>query len=144
MATTSAQPTRAAAPTSGADAPQTTVQLLRRLLDELSTLFRQELRLALAEISRSVSQLLLGVSSIAVAGAVLFASLLLLLAAAVLALAQALPAWLAAAIVGSAAALAGYLLLRAGRSRFTATALKPEHSAESLRRDKDVLMRRAP
>ncbi len=140
MATTSAQPP--AGFEGDAGEAQTTLGLVRHLLDELALLFRQEVRLATAEVSRSLTKLLTGATSVAVAGAVLFAGLLVLLAAAVLGLALALPAWLAALVVGVVAILIGVALLGVGRSKFKAAHLKPEHTIDSLTKDKDVLTRR--
>ncbi len=142
MATTSAQPTPGLAEPD-LDS-QTTVGLLRKLLDELSLLFRQEVRLATAELSRSLTNLVTGATSVAAAAAVLFAGLLVLLAAAVLGLALAMPAWLAALVIGVAVILLGFALLNLGRAKFRATTVKPEHTVESLSKDKDVLTRRAP
>jgi Putative Actinobacterial Holin-X, holin superfamily III len=124
---------------------QTTLALVRQLLDELTLLFRQEVRLATAEASRSLGSLLTGVTSFAVAGAVLFAGLLVLLAAAVLGLALVLPAWGAALVVGAAVILIGVGLLGAGRAKVRSTNVKAaaERTAASLREDKDVLTRRA-
>jgi hypothetical protein len=139
MATASAQPTQAPA-SNGRDA-QTTFGLVGHLLDEVTLLFRQEVRLATAEVSRSLTTLVTGTTSVAVAGAVLFAGLLLLLTAAVLALALAMPAWLAALIVGAVATLCGAGLLIAGRTRFRETSIKAAvaRSAESLSKDSAVL-----
>ncbi len=139
MATPSAPPTTG--PPTGEEA-QTTLGLVRHMLDELSTLFRQEVRLASAEISHALTSLVAGATSLALAGAVLFAGLLVLLAAAVLGLALALPAWLAALVVGFAAIIVGLVLLSAGRAGFRKAELKPRHSVESLSKDKDVLTRR--
>jgi hypothetical protein len=141
MATSSAQPPSALGAAAEHEA-QTTLGLLRRVLDELSILFRQEVRLALAELSRSLTGLLRSATSFAVAGAVLFAGLLMLLAAAVLGLAVAVPAWLAALIIGCAAVMVGFALLGIGRAKLRATSMKPEYSAESISKDKDVLTRR--
>ncbi len=141
MATTSAQPPPAVGAAAEHEA-QTVVGLVRQMLDELSTLFRQEVRLASAEISRTLSSLLVGATSVAVAGVVLFAGLLVLLAAAVLGLAVALPAWLAALIVGVAVVVIGVALLGVGRAKFRKTNVKPVYTAESLNRDKDVFTRR--
>src|ERR1043166_2060228 len=80
--------------------PQKISELVRHLLDQVSTLFRQELSLAIAELSRSLRALIVGTTSVAVAGALLFAGLLILLLAAVVGLALILPAWLAAVVVG--------------------------------------------
>jgi xanthine/uracil permease len=72
-----------------------------------------------------------------------FAGLLVLLAAAVLALAQWLEPWLAALVVGIVVVIIGVLLLLAGKQKLHPEQLKPERSAESLRRDKDVLVRKS-
>lgn len=122
--------------------PQTIPELLRHLLQQLSILFRQELRLATAELSQSLPSLLAGATSVAIAGALLFASLLVLLFAAVLAFALIMPAWLAAVLVGAIVLLIGASLLGIGISRFRATRIQPRLSVESLRKDKDVLTHR--
>jgi uncharacterized membrane protein len=122
--------------------PQKITDLVRHLLDQVSTLFRQELSLATAELSRSLSALIVGITSVAVAGALLFAGLLVLLFAAVSGLALVLPAWLSAVIVGVVVVLIGASLLGVGVSRFNAATVPPKRSAESLRKDKDVLTQR--
>ena len=122
--------------------PQKITDLVRHLLDQVSTLFRQELSLATAELSRSLSALIVGVTSVAIAGALLFAGLLVLLFAAVTGLALVLPAWLAAVIVGVVVVVIGASLLGVGVSRFKAATVPPKRSAESLRKDKDVLTQR--
>ena len=122
--------------------PQKITDLLRHLVDQVSTLFRQELSLATAELSRSLSALIIGVTSVAVAGALLFAGLLVLLFAAVIGLALVLPTWLAAVVVGVVVVLIGASLLGVGMSRFKAATVPPKRSAESLRKDKDVLTQR--
>jgi Putative Actinobacterial Holin-X, holin superfamily III len=121
---------------------QSTLALVRRLLDELSVLFRQEVRLAIAEVSSALGSLTIGATSIAAAAAMLFGGLLVLLAAAVLGLSLALPAWLAALLVGLVVIGAGIVALRIGNARFHAGALKPARSARSLLKDKDVLTRK--
>lgn len=122
-----------------ADERDTTVGLLRRLMDEVSTLFRQEVALATAEISRSLSSAKAGVASVATGGAILFAGFLALLAAVVIGLAKTMELWLAALLVGVVTGIVGYLMLHAGRRKLGPSALKPTHTQESLRRDKDVL-----
>ncbi|MBV8975348.1 MAG: phage holin family protein [Sinobacteraceae bacterium] len=129
---------RLAAATDGDSA----MYLVRRLLDEVSTLFRQEISLASAEVSRSVSQAKAGVGSVATGGAVAFAGLLFLLGALVLGLSRVMAPWLAALIVGGVAAVIGLILLKAGKNRLDVDALKPRHTQESLRRDKELLERR--
>jgi hypothetical protein len=116
--------------------------LLRRLTDELLTLFRQEMALATAEVSRTVAGYLTGIASIAIGGAVLYAGFLALIAAAVLGLAHVVSDWLAALIVGGVIALIGGGLLLAGMKKLKAEDLKPERTINSVREDKDVLLRR--
>ncbi len=120
------------------------MSLVRRLVDELTTLLRQEVALATAEFSRSLSAARSGVGSVAAGGAVAFAGFLVLLEAVVLALSQALRPWLAAAIVGVVVAIIGVILLQAGKRKLDPATLRPRHTAESLRRDKALLERRSP
>ncbi len=133
--------------TAGADGDresQSAFGLLRRLTDELSTLLRQEMALATAEISRSMRVMLTGAAALAVGGAVLFTGLLAMLAAAVLGLATVLRPWLAALIIGAAVAVIGIVLVLVGIRSLDPSTLKPSRTAESLRRDKDVITRRQP
>ena len=121
---------------------QSAFALLRRLTDELTTLLQQELALATAEIFRSMRVLLAGAASLAAGGAVLFMGLLAMLAAAVLGLATVLQPWLAALVIGAAVALIGLVLVRVGIRSLGPSTLKPSRTAESLRKDKDVITRR--
>ncbi|HVY82081.1 MAG TPA: phage holin family protein [Steroidobacteraceae bacterium] len=123
---------------------QSTLDLMRRLLNEVSTLFRQELTLARAEFMRSISRVLVSATSIAAGGAVLYAGLLVLLAAAVLGLSKVLEPWLAALIIGVVVGVIGYVMLHAGIKKMSNTSVKPELTQDSLKRDKDVLMRKEP
>lgn len=136
--------TPAAAPANGDRESQSAFGLLRRLTDELSTLLRQELALASAEISRSMRVMLAGTASLAVGGAVLFTGLLAMLAAAVLGLATVLRPWLAALVIGAAVAVIGIVLVLIGIRSLDPSTLKPSRTTESLRRDKDVITRRQP
>jgi hypothetical protein len=124
--------------------PHTIVSLLKRLTDELSVLFRQEMALASAEFSRSMKVFFVGVASVATGGAVVFAGFLVLLAAAVLGLAEWMEPWQAALAVGGAVVLVGVVILLVGRKKLAPEVLKPERSVRSLKRDKDVLVRREP
>jgi hypothetical protein len=121
---------------------ETTVGLLKQLTEDLSTLFRQELALATAELSRTVPTFLAGFASVAVSGAVLFSAFLVLLAAVVLALSNVMSPWLAALLVAVIVGLIGYGMLHAGLKKMKPSALKPNRTADSLRQDKDTLMRK--
>jgi hypothetical protein len=144
MATTPyGSPPAASAANDGRES-QSSFALLRRLVDELTTLIRQEFALATAEISRSLRVMLTGAASLAVGGAVLFTGFLAMVAAAVLGLATVLAPWLAALVIGAAVALIGVVLVMAGIRSLDPSTLKPSRTAESLRRDKDVITRRQP
>jgi hypothetical protein len=123
---------------------QSAFGLLRRLTDELTTLLRQELALATAELSRSMRVMLTGAAALAVGGAVLYTGLLAMLAAAVLGLATVLRPWLAALVIGAAVTIIGIVLVLAGMRSMDPSTLKPSRTAESLRRDRDVITRRQP
>jgi uncharacterized membrane protein YqjE len=123
---------------------QSVVTLLRRLTHELSTLLRQEIRLATVEISGALKRAVAGALATASGGAVLFAGLLVLLAAAVLGLATVLPAWASALIVGVVVSVIGLILVLSVAKQLNPSALEPERSVRSLAKDKDVLMRREP
>lgn len=144
MATTPYGSTPVSSPMNGDRESQSAFALLRRLVDELTTLIRQELSLATAEISRSMRVMLTGAASIAAGGAVLFMGCLALLAAAVLGLATVLAPWLAALVIGAAVTLIGAVLVMVGVRSLDPSTLKPSRTAESLRRDKDVITRRQP
>lgn len=123
----------------GARDGRTLFGLITDLWRETSTLLREEVELAKAELSEKASHAGSGIASIATGGAVLFAGFLMLLFAASAGLARALPpehaAWLAPLIVGAVVALIGYIMLAAGRRRLRAGELKPTHTLTSLRRD---------
>lgn len=93
---------------------ESVIALLRRLMNELSTLVRQEIALASAEVSRTIRTLVASAASVAIGGLVLYAGALVLLAAAVLGLSNLVEPWLAALIVGLAVGVVGYFMVHAG------------------------------
>lgn len=123
---------------------ESTVGLLRRVMDEASTLVRQEFALATAEIKASTRKLLVGAGSVAMGGVVLFAGFIGLLAAAILALALVLSAWLAALIVGGVVVFIGAVMLYGGIKKLEPSKLTPELTRESLKRDKELLTGKKP
>ncbi|CAA9214720.1 MAG: Protein of unknown function DUF1469 [uncultured Blastococcus sp.] len=89
-----------------------TGELIGQLTEQLSTLVRNEARLAQAEVTQKAKRLGVGAGLFGGAGLVGFFGLAVLISAAVLALAEALPAWLAALIVAVVLfAVAGVLAL---------------------------------
>jgi uncharacterized membrane protein YqjE len=111
-------------------------ELLRQLSQETTTLVRQELELAKAEMAEKGKRAGLGAGMFGGAGASALLGLGALTVAAIVALDAALPLWLAALIVGLLwLAIAGALALQ-GRSRVqAATPPVPEQTQESMKED---------
>ncbi len=107
---------------------------------ETSTLVRQEVTLAKAELTRTATQVGKEVGVLAVGGAIAYAGLLALLAAVVLGLvAFGLPPWLAALIVGVVVAGGGYALVRRGLSGLKGVDMAPRQTMETLTEDVNAL-----
>ena len=118
--------------------------LLGDLTRDLTTLVRQEIALAKAEISAKASSLTSGLVAAGIGGAVLFAASLVLLYAvvySVMALFDRMgwPVWLAPWLVGIVVAIIGYVMLQKGISTVKAQNLTPERTAESVRKDAEVV-----
>ena len=118
-------------------------QLLADLSSETTTLVRREIELAKAEISEKVTQVGLAVAALAAGGLVLFAGFLVLLDAAVYGLGRVLEPYgwpaLAALIVAIATMVVGLIILMIGKSSLKSENLSPRRTAESLRRDTQLL-----
>jgi len=117
--------------------------LWHQLTAQLATLLRQELALARTELYQSALQVLSSVGTVLVGILFLYVALLLLLVAAVVGLALLVPLWLAALLLGGSALAIGLLLVLSGRRQLKKAHLAPSHLPHSLRKDKDVLLRRA-
>jgi hypothetical protein len=113
-------------------------ELLSELLQESSTLVRQEVQLAKAELSQNAAEAGRAIASMVVGGAVIYAGLLAIIAAAILGLGEAgLPWWLAALVVGVAVAVVGALLVSRARSALKEANLAPSQTVESLKEDRE-------
>jgi uncharacterized membrane protein YqjE len=126
------------------DSPQTLPGLLHQLTTQLSTLLRQELTLARTELYQSLTRLLASVGTIMAGLALLYAALWLCLVAALVGLAMIMPVWLAALGLGVVISAVGFVLVRQGRRLLKSAQITPSHLPQSLRKDKDVLLRRTP
>jgi hypothetical protein len=124
--------------------PESAATLVGRLVDDVTALVRNEVALAKAEFGEAVGSIRIGMSEFAYGAGLLLAGILALAAAIVLALSEVIAPWLSALIVGSVLALAGYLLMHAARKRLSPAGLKPERTREAIRRDVQVVARRAP
>lgn len=126
------------------DSAQTLSGLLHQLTSQLSTLLRQELTLARTELYQTLTRLLASVGTVMIGLALLYAALWLCLVAAVVGLATMMPVWQAALGLGVVISGIGSVLVWQGRRRLKTAHLTPSHSPQSLRKDKDVLLRRTP
>lgn len=116
--------------------------LLTTVMQEISSLVRNEAELAKTEMSEKTDQAMAGIASIAIAGAVLLGGFLTLLAAAVFLLNEVLPPdttpWLSALIVGGVVTVIGIIMLKAGQKKLQARNLMPNRTMSSLQSDKTV------
>lgn len=110
--------------------------LIADLVRDSTTLMRQEIDLAKAEMAEKAGQVGRGGAMLAAGGLVAFAGLLFLLLAAVYGLATVVEPWWAALIVGGATVVVGGILLMIGRSRLSADGLAPRRTLATLREDR--------
>ncbi len=113
--------------------------LLRRLADEATTLFAQELALLKSEMTSSINDTKTGIVSVASGGAVMFLGAIFLLLSAVYGLSNVVEPWLAALIVGGVVTLIGVIMLMTGKKKIEPAALRPRHTEAALRKDADMV-----
>ena len=144
MAKQPPSPATNVSPSSGIDRePDSAAGLLSRLMGEVSTLFRKEIALAKAEVSEAASEAKAGAISLVAGGAIIFAAVLVLLAAIVLVLAKVMEPWLAALIVAVVLAVIGFVMIQSGKKKLESSSFKPERTQDALRKDKEMVQRRA-
>ena len=115
-------------------------ELVKQLSTQTSTLVRQEMRLAQAELQEKGKKAGLGAGMFGASGIVAFLGAGTLIAAIVLALATALDSWLAALIVAVVLlAAAGVAALMGKKQIEQATPPAPEQAMESVKRDVDTV-----
>jgi len=119
-------------------------ELVQELSQQTSTLIRQEMRLAQAELTEKGRHAGKGAGMFGGAGAVALYGVGALVAAAIIGLGTALEPWLAAVIVGVVLlAVAGILALTGKREVDRAGPPKPEQTIESVQRDVETVKARA-
>lgn len=117
-----------------------TGQLVSQLSAELSTLVRDEMRLAQAELSGKAKRAGLGAGLFGAAGIVALFGAGTLVTAAVLALDLVWSAWLAALVVGAALLLIAAVMGLAGKSQVTrAVPPAPTEAIDGVRKDVQTL-----
>jgi MFS family permease len=110
--------------------------LVHDLTQQISTLVRDEMRLAQAEMAEKGKKAGIGIGMFGGAGVVALYGLGALIATAILALALAMPGWLAALIVAVVLfAIAGVLALMGKSNVSKATPAKPEEAMAGLQKD---------
>lgn len=110
--------------------------LFKQLSDELSTLVRQELRLAQAEMTEKGKKAGLGIGMFGGAGVVAFLTLQALTACLVALLATAMDVWIAALMITVVYAAGASVLALTGKKQVSeATPPVPEQTAETLKED---------
>ena len=122
------------------DANRSIIDLFGDLVDQMSTLFRQEIQLAKTEMAEKANQATGAAAQVGIGGVFLLAALIFLLHGVVawLAFLDLAPRWgyLAVAFV---VGLVGYLLLNRGKSELKAARLAPRRTTEQLQRDAAVV-----
>ncbi|HLJ62672.1 MAG TPA: phage holin family protein [Stellaceae bacterium] len=123
---------------------RTLAGLLSDFAQASSTLLRQEIALAKADLADRIGQAGAGAVKLVAGVLLLNAAFLVWLAAAVIALAAILPAWAAAAVVGSVVLLIGVVLLLWGRRDMRLERLVPRRALRTLSEDVQWARERRP
>ena len=112
--------------------------LFSELARETSTLVRQEVQLAKAELKQSATEAGKGIAFLAAGALVAYAGLLVLLAAAAIGLWQlGVEGWIAPLIVGLVVLAIGAILMFSARKKLQPSNLTPDRTIESLKEDKE-------
>lgn len=110
-------------------------ELFSDLVNETTTLVRNEVALAKVEMTQKVTKAGRNVGSLVVGGAIGYAALLAICAAVILLLAYVMPAWLAALVVGIVIAIVAWALISKALTALRTMDMKPQETVESLKED---------
>jgi small-conductance mechanosensitive channel len=110
-------------------------ELFSDLTREMTTLVRQEVRLATTEIGQKSSVIGKNVAFLAVGGAIAYAGLLAIIAAVIMIFAAFIPWWLSALIVGIGIAGVGYFLVQKGIASLKEIDLTPKQTLRTIKED---------
>jgi hypothetical protein len=112
--------------------------LFSDLSRETTTLVRQEVQLAKAELTQSATEAARGIGMLVAGGAVAYAGLLFLLLAIVYGLIEAgWDAWLSALVVGLVVVALGAILVLRARESLKPANLAPRRTVETLKEDQE-------
>jgi len=121
-----------------------TGELVKRLSEQVSTLVRDELKLAQLEMTRKGKQAGIGAGMLGGSGLIALYGVGCLLACAILGLSRVLEPWLAALIVGAALLLVSGVAALLGRARLKkAVPLVPAQATDSVKADVNEIRERA-
>lgn len=110
-------------------------ELLRDLVDQLSSIIRHEIGLARAEMAEKAGQAGSGVTMLALALILGIGAVVILLGAGVAALSEVMEPWASALVVGGAAALVAALMAAKGKSNLKPRNLAPSRTMHSMQAD---------
>ena len=110
-------------------------ELFSDLVNETTTLVRNEVALARVELTQKATKVGRNVGSLVIGGAIGYAALLAFCAAAILLLDRWMPAWLAAVVVGVIVAVISWALISKAITALRNTDLMPHETVESVKED---------
>lgn len=116
-----------------------TGQLLSQATEDISTLIRDELRLAKQDLAESGKRAGIGVGLFGVAGIIALYGLGALIATIILAISEGLEPWIAAAIVTVVLFVVAGVAAIIGKGRISHVAEAPQARAESVKADIDAV-----
>ena len=121
-----------------------TGELVKRLSEQVSTLVRDELKLAQLEMTRKGKQAGIGAGMLGGSGLIALYGVGCLLACAILGLSRVLEPWLAALIVGATLLLVSAVAALLGKARLKKAApLVPAQATDSVKADVNEIRERA-
>ena len=109
--------------------------LFSELMTETSTLVRQEVALAQAELTNKATRMGKNVGYLVVGGAVGYAALLVILAGVVVILANFIPLWASALVVGAVVAVVAFMLVSSALAELRKADPVPRETVESIKED---------
>lgn len=112
-------------------------ELFSELSSDTARLIRQEIALAKAEVSSTVSQIGKDAGFIAAGGIIAYAGFLVILGGIAIALGEIIPLWIATLIVGVVVLAVGGGLMIKGRSDLQRVEITPTQTIETLKEDKE-------
>jgi uncharacterized membrane protein YqjE len=114
-------------------------ELIADLSRETTTLVRQEVQLAKAEMSQKASRVGKNVGFLVVGGVVAYTGLLAIVAAVIIVLGNAIPLWVSALAVGLVIAIVGLILVLKGANTLRQEDPTPQETIETLKEDREWL-----